>query len=180
MWTKIFCPSSRLSDFVWTKIFPNLLFLNQSLSWWLFIEIVLNADWSALPSKRAGVCKTVSGLHFLSKYLLKVSFELITPLLRSTRLVRVFNIQLEKMVIRKKCKVSEVFTIKILCVLKVLFSKMWFRSLNLSAQNAETAPAVEVVTPLQGLWRSIRYHVSSLPWEVFYCFAPVDKNADIF
>ena len=38
---------------------------------------------------------------FYRKYLLKVSYELKTPLLRSTRLVRVFIISIRKMVIRK-------------------------------------------------------------------------------
>ena len=100
---------------------PKSFILNQSLSWWLFIEIVLNAGSSALPSKRAGVCKTVSGLHFLSKYLLKVSYELITPLLRSTRLVRVFIISIRKNGYKEEWNVSEVFMIKIFVFKSFLF-----------------------------------------------------------
>ena len=102
---------------------PKSFILNQSLSWYCLLKIVLNPDSSA-PSERAGVCREKDQMStFYRTYLLKVSYELKTPL-HQVHVKTCQGFQLEKMVIRKKCKVSEVFTIKILCVLKVLFSKM--------------------------------------------------------
>ena len=105
LWTKIFCPLSRLSDFVWTKIFPNLLFLNQSLSWWLFIEIVLNADWLLSLVRELGFAKQYQVSTFYQNTFSKLVMSSLLPWSGQQDLSGILSFQLEKWLYgRMKCK----------------------------------------------------------------------------
>ena len=117
---------------------PKSFILNQSLSWWLFIEIVLLLINLLSLVRELGFAKQYQVSTFYQNTFSKLVMSSLLPWSGQQDLSGYFIISI------RKCLKEE-----------------W--NLNLSTQNAETAPAVEVVTPLQGLWRSIRYYVSSLP-----------------